>query len=133
MAEKDLREGTKQQRGDSVKLRLVKSFLTPIAAGAASAAAGYAAKKAPALLEQKLLPKLKSLADGAGEAAHELPSRAKSVTSGAGDVAQELGERAKSLVTSDAHHRPGRGRAEIARRREERARGRADRRKARTS
>src|SRR5436309_3160171 len=65
---------------------------------AASAAASYAAKKAPQFLEQKVLPRLKDAAAGAGTAAQDLPSRAKSVADGAGDVAEKLGERAKAVA-----------------------------------
>ena len=129
MADRDSDDGgNKQDRG--FKSRLVSSFMTPIAAAAASAAAGYAAQKAPAFVEQKVLPRLKSLADDAGGSAHDLPSKARSVASGAGDVAQDLGERAKSLVTSNGQRRPSRSAGEIARRQEQRARARADRRKA---
>jgi hypothetical protein len=131
MAEQESRQRGKQNDSGEFKSRLVKSFLTPIAAAAASAAAGYAAKKAPAYVERKVLPKLKSAAGEAGGAAQDLPSRAKSVASGAGDVAQELGGRAKSLVSSNGRRRTSRSAAEIARRQGERARARAERRKTR--
>ena len=131
MPEQDSREGAKQQRRGDFKSKLVSSFMTPIAAAAASAAAGYAARRAPAFLEQKVLPRLKSFAGEAGDATHDLPARAKSVASGAGDVAQELTDKAKSLVGSNAHRRPSRSAAEVARRQEQRARSRTARRKAR--
>jgi hypothetical protein len=133
MAESDRREKDRD-RGD-LKSRLVKSFLTPIAAAAASAAAGYAAKRAPDFLEQKVLPKLRSAAGDAGDVAQQLPERAKSVASGAGDVAQELGERAKSFVpgvgSSVASNRRRRTLSpqDLERRLNERAKGRAQRRK----
>ena len=130
MAENDSREGAKEQGRGDFKSKLVKSFMTPIAAAAASAAAGYAARKAPAYLERKLLPKLKSLAGEAGDATHDLPARAKSVASGAGDVAQDLTDKAKSLVGSDGRTRPTRSAAEITRRQSQRAKARAERRKA---
>jgi hypothetical protein len=128
MPDQPSRSENEKGRGDFT-LRMVKSFMTPIAAAAASAAAGYAARKAPAYVEQKVMPKLRSLAGDAGGAAGDLPSKAKSVASGAGDVAQELGERAKSLVTSNGRRHPQRSLGEIARRQEQRAKARADRRK----
>ena len=131
MAERDSRETDKHQGRVDLKSSMVKSFMTPIVAAAASAAAGYAARKAPAYIEQRLLPKLKSVADDAGDAAHDLPSKAKSVASGAGDVAQDLTDKAKSLVGSNGRRRPSRSAAEIARRQTERAKARADRRKVR--
>jgi len=131
MADKDSREGAREQSRSDFKPRLVKSFMTPIAAAAASAAAGYAARRAPAFVEQRVLTKLKSIAGDAGGATHDLPARAKSVASGAGEVAQELTDKAKSLVGSNGRSRPTRSPAAIARRREQRARSRAERRKAR--
>src|SRR5437763_16802086 len=98
------REG--QGRGD-FKSKLATRFLTPIAAAGASAAAGYAVKKAPDFFERTLLPRLRSLAGDAGSVTHDLPARAVSVAStaasSAGDVAQELGDRAKSIVSSTPH------------------------------
>jgi hypothetical protein len=143
MAEQDSREGARREqarreqarrdheRRSDFKSKLVSSFMTPIAAAAASAAAGYAARRAPAYVERKILPKLKSLAGEAGDATHDLPARAKSVASGAGDVAQELTDKAKSLVGSNGPRRSIRSSAEIARRQEQRAKARVERRKAR--
>src|SRR5262245_64892288 len=58
--------------------RLAHRALMPIVATAASAAAGYVAKKGPDLFEDKVLPKLKQAASGAGSVADDIPSRAKS-------------------------------------------------------
>jgi hypothetical protein len=128
---------------DSFKTTILTRLLTPIAAAGASAAAGYAVKKAPDMLE-RVLPKLRSLAGDAGNVTHDLPQRAASVASNAassaGDVAQELGDRAKSLVSaaplvgngsSSGLTRAKVSPAELEKRREERARGRAERQKAR--
>src|SRR5437763_6049954 len=125
------REG--QGRGD-FKSKLATRFLTPIAAAAASAAAGYAAKKAPDFFERTLLPRLRSLAGEAEGVTRDLPAKAATVASSAGDVAQELGDRAKSLVTSGTPASSGNSRSkvslqELEQRRGERARSRAERRK----
>ena len=73
-------------KGDFTR-RLAQKALMPIVATAASAAAGYAAKKGPHLFEEKVLPKLKQTASGAGDAAEDLPARAKEAVSTVGDLA----------------------------------------------
>src|SRR3954462_15838066 len=73
-------------KGDLTR-RLAQKALMPIVATAASAAAGYAAKKGPHLFEEKVLPKLKQTASGAGATAESVPSRAKDAVSSAGDLA----------------------------------------------
>jgi hypothetical protein len=114
--------------------RLAHKALMPIVATAASAAAGYAAKKGPDVFERRLLPKLKELAGGAGNATAEIPERAKSVAGGAGDLAEGLTQRAKDVVP----HRSGGGRDgdlspdELERHVKQRAEARAARRKATT-
>ena len=128
-------QGRDRRRGQGdFKSRLVTRFLTPIAAAAASAAAGYAAKKAPDFFERTLLPRLRSLAGEAEGVTRDLPAKAATVASSAGDVAQELGDRAKSLVTSGTPASSGNSRSkvslqELEQRRGERARSRAERRK----
>ena len=124
------------QDGGSVKSRIATRFLAPIAAAAASAAAGVVVKKGPDYFERVLLPRLRELAGEAGNATHDLPGKAASVASGAGDVAQDLGDRAKALVGSGGQMSNGSGgrnfsAQELEKRREGRARARADRRKAR--
>src|SRR5437868_12682556 len=98
MDEKDSHGRDRRQSQGDFKSRVVTRFLTPIAAAAASAAAGYAAKKAPDFFERTLMPRLRSLAGDAGGVTRDLPAKAASVASNAGDVAQDLGDRAKSLV-----------------------------------
>jgi hypothetical protein len=122
-------------RGD-LKSRLMKSFLTPVVAAAASAAAGWAARRAPDAIE-RALPKLRSAVDGAGSALGELPSRARSAAGDAGDLAHDLGERARHAVGSapGSDGRPVRSRLtpdELEQRRSDRARGRAQRRRTRS-
>jgi hypothetical protein len=122
------------------KGRLVSRFLTPIAAAAASAAAGYAVKKAPDVLE-RALPKLRSLApdtDSVGELPGRAASAATNAAAGVGDLAQDLGGRAKALVTPGQPTNGGgadrKGSLqELAQRRDERTRSREARRKARSS
>jgi hypothetical protein len=125
----------------TVKTKIATRFLTPIAAAAASAAAGYAVRKGPEYFE-RVLPRLRELAGEAENVTRDLPTKAVSVASGAGDVAQDLGDRAKALVgsggqASNGNHRASNGNhrrfspQELEKRREERARARAERRKPR--
>jgi hypothetical protein len=145
MAEDDSQDRDRRGRRYDWKTRILTRLLTPIAAAGASAAAGYAVKKAPDMLE-RMLPKLRSLADDAGGVRHDLPARAASVASNAassaGDVAQELGDRAKAFVSgaslvgnglSSGSPRAEISQAELEKRWEERARARAERQKARRS
>ena len=131
--------------GGDVASRLLQKMLMPIVATAASAAATYAAKKAPQLLEDTVAPKVRELMDGVGGAAQDLPSKAKSATGGAGDVADKLGERVREVAGSavrtagevakgagaNGHRRGSVSSKELERRSEERAKHRAERRKAR--
>jgi hypothetical protein len=131
---------TTGSKGNERKLgsRLLEKALMPIVATAASAAASYAAKKAPQLLEDKLVPKLRGLARDAGGAARDLPGKAKATAGDAGDVAEHLTERVKSVAggaSRTAQAKSGRGRnnvssAELERRARERAAHRSARRKA---
>jgi len=126
----------------SVKHRMTQRFIAPIAAAAASAAAGYALKKGPQLFEEKILPWLRNATEGAGDAARELPSRARAAAGDAGDVAERLTDRARS-VASGARGEDSSGTRERARkavssnqfeqRRKAREKGRAQRRRSRTS
>jgi hypothetical protein len=75
-------------KGDFTR-RLAQKALMPIVATAASAAAGYAAKKGPQLFEEKVLPLLKEA---------DVSSRAKSAVGSVGDVAQDLTQKAKDTV-----------------------------------
>jgi hypothetical protein len=99
------RSGTKQQ--------IVDKMLIPLAAAGASAAGGYLARKAPAFVEQKLLPKLR-------EAGNSSTPR---------DVAQTLVDRAQT-VAKKVTPRESVSMDELLKRRQERERNRAARRKA---
>jgi hypothetical protein len=80
-------ETTEKGMKNDLTRRLAHKALMPLVATAASAAAGYVAKKGPHLFEEKVLPKLKQTANGAGDTAGDLPSRAKDVVSSVGDMA----------------------------------------------
>lgn len=107
-----------------------KKLLMPLAATAVSAAATYAGKRAPHLLETKVMPKLREATSGT----EGLAERAKS---GTGDLASGLAERAKSVVGHDSDGMSGSSRSrdalssgELEKRRSERAEHRSSRRKA---
>ena len=99
------RSGTKQA--------LVDKVLIPLAAAGASAAGGYLARKAPAFVEQKLLPKL----------------REAGTSSSPRDVAQTLVDRAQT-VAKKVTPRESVSMDELQKRRQARDRNRAARRKA---
>jgi len=121
-------------KGDFTR-RLAQKALMPIVATAASAAAGYAAKKGPQLLEEKVLPLLKD---------SDVSGRAKSAANGVGDVAQDLTQRAKDTVpgmssssdtssgTSSTRRNGGLSKGDLERHVKERSDARAARRKATT-
>ena len=100
------------KRSDTKKA-LVDKVLIPLAAAGASAAGGYLARRAPAFVEQKLLPKLRD----AGT-----PGTPR-------DVAQTLVDRAQT-VAKKVTPRASVSTDELQKRRQERERNRAARRKA---
>ena len=115
----------------SIGSRLLEKALMPIVATAASAAAGYAAKKAPQLVEDRVVPKFRELAKSAGGAARDLPGKAKSAAGDAGDVAEHLTERVRSVAGSTARSRRNTvSSSELDRRMKERAKHRSARHKA---
>jgi hypothetical protein len=102
--------------GGELTGRLAKKLLMPLVATAVSGLAGYAGKKAPQLLEQKLMPKLREAT----------PDRS------VGDLADGLAERAKAVVGNQrADARPAKrsSPAQLEERRRQRA---ADRKARRT-
>jgi len=128
-------ESTAKRSERSVTSRLLEKALMPIVATAATAAASYAAKKAPQLIETKVVPKARDLMSGAGDVARDLPGKAKSAAGDAGDVADQLTDRVKSVAGASRAAQPGRRRTnvtsdELDRRAKERARHRSARRKA---
>ena len=107
----------------------------PIVATAASAAAGYVAKKGPDVFEDKVLPKLKQATSGASSVADDIPSRAKSGADEVGDLTNGLTDRVKNVTpgVADAqrHRHSGElSQAELNSHVKRRAAGRAARRKA---
>jgi hypothetical protein len=132
---------TKRNRGGGVMRGLAVKLLTPLVAAAASAAAGYAAKKGPKLLEETVLPKLREARGGAGERMHDLPAQARSAAGGATDLAQDLAGRVtgqaegSSSARSEGDRSGGGsdvGSEELEAKREARAERRAARRNAST-
>jgi hypothetical protein len=123
-------------KGDFGK-RLASKALMPLVATAASAAAGYVAKKGPSFFEETVLPKLKAAASSAGNAVQEAPSRAKDAAGGAGDLAENLTSRAKETVGSgrssggngNGKRGGGLSQDELQQHLKERAQARAERRK----
>jgi hypothetical protein len=118
-------------KGDFGK-RLAHNALMPIVATAASAAAGYVAKKGPSFFEERVLPKLKEVGDGVGSATSAVPARAKQVAGNAGDLAEGLTSRAKETVggSGNGHRRGALSQSDLDRHVKERAEARAKRRKA---
>ncbi len=126
--------------------RLMVKLLMPIVATVASAAAGYAAKKAPELLEEHIGPRLRGAKDDVAKSVGDVPTRAKSAAGGAGDLASGLAERARAVAvgavpwgddndadeTSGANGQSSRSSDDLARRRAERAERRDDRRRNRS-
>ena len=97
-----------------------------------SCAAGYAAKKGPHLIEEKVLPKLRVAVGSAGGAAEDIPARAKSAAESVGDLAGGLAQRAKDAApgTGGQRRSGALSPAELDRHVKRRAEARAARRKA---
>src|SRR3954453_6252890 len=123
--------------------RLIVKLLMPLVATAVSAAAGYAVKKAPELLEE-FGPRLRGAKDGAAKSVGDLPGRAKTAAGSAGDLATGLADRARAVARGAAHwgegdeagesngtsgSAPERSQEELTCRRAERAGRRDDRRR----
>jgi hypothetical protein len=126
----------KKSKGRDLAGRLLEKVLMPIVATAASAAATYAAKKAPQIIDAKVAPKVRELVSGAGSAAHDLPAKAKAAAGDAGDVAERLTDRARSAAgggirsaTSDASRHRAVSTRQLEQRLGERRKARAERRK----
>jgi len=127
----------------SAKKRIAEKLLAPVVAAGASVAARYAVKKAPDIakktpdfLEKTLLPWLRQAAEGAGGAAEKLPEAARSAVSSGGDLAEKLTDRARDVTGGGGNGSGGGGGngrlsvEQLTARSEDRAKGRAERRKA---
>jgi hypothetical protein len=98
--------------------RLAKKLLMPVVATAVSAAASYAGKRAPKLIEEKVMPKVREAASSSEDLAGSLADRAKAVVGGSG---------------GDGRVEPSRSSGLSDREREEKRRARAEQRQARRS
>jgi hypothetical protein len=126
----------------SVKRRVGEKLLMPIVAAGTSAAMGYVVKRAPGLVEDKVWPRVREAAQGAGGLSEKLPDKlpdqARSAVESGGEIAEQLVERARDItgIREDDGETAGSSRIsqdELSRRSEERARHRAQRRKTTTS
>jgi hypothetical protein len=135
---------TTSPRGGSVRSSITRKVLMPLVATAASAAASYVARRAPAFLENTVLPRLREATSGAGGVARDLPDRAKSAATGAGDLAVDVTQKAKSVAIGQTSSPPASGGGRVSarqvmtsgereRQRNERAKHRAARRQTSTS
>jgi hypothetical protein len=103
-----------------------KKLLMPLVATAVSAAATYAGKRAPRLLEEKVMPKLRDATSGSEDLASGLADRAKAVVGrGDGD-----GDARGSGSSQGSGSRRSFSDDEFEQRRKARAEQRANRRKA---
>jgi|1186.fasta_scaffold325105_2 hypothetical protein len=87
-------------KGKSLGSRLLEKMLMPIVATASGAAATYAAKKGPQLLDEKIAPRVRELMNGRGSGSEEPAAEADSTAGDAGDVAESLNDRARSAAGS---------------------------------
>jgi len=121
----------------SGKGRIAEKLMVPVIAAGASLAARYVAKKGPQFVEDTVLPWLRETAEGAGGVAEKLPDKARSAVSSGGDLAEQLTDQARGLTglgggNADGDNGEGRrlSQDELSERSEERAKRRAQRRKA---
>jgi hypothetical protein len=106
----------------SVKRSLAEKTLMPIVAAGTSAAVGYVVKRAPGFVEDKVMPRVRDVAQGGGaDLTGNLVERARDLT-GTGDDDDGDGESESSGDSTLSQD-------ELSRRSEERARNRAKRRK----
>jgi len=91
------KKATSAPKPKDVAGRLIVKLLMPLVATAVSAAAGYAVKKAPELLEE-FGPRLRGAKDGAAKSVGDLPGRAKTAAGSAGDLATGLSDRARAVA-----------------------------------
>jgi hypothetical protein len=133
MVETETAAGSDSQKRGVVG-SLTKKLLAPVVATAASALARYAAKNAPRILEQTVLPKLREVRRSTDGRVQDLPAKARAAASGAGELAQELagrvsgGEDGPPAPVPSSKARTTLSRGELAERREARAERRTARR-----
>ena len=125
-----------EKRSQGASSRIAAKLLMPLVATTVSAAASYAVKRAPQLLEEKVLPKLREARE-ADVGLADVSAKARSAAGGAGDLAAGLTARVKSVAGTDSDEdgasvsrpRSSASTQERERRRRERAAGRESRRK----
>ena len=111
---------------------LAKKIFVPLAASAASAAAAYAVRKLPALVQEKVMPKLKGgrSSGAAGDVLSKAKDAVGETVSTVADRVSELRESASGSSRSPGPSLSSKELDELERRRKERAKHRAERRKA---
>jgi hypothetical protein len=121
----------------SEKGRVAEKLMVPVIAAGASLAARYVAKRGPEFVEDTFLPWLRETAEGAGGVAEKLPDKARSAVSSGGDLAEQLTDQARGVTglgggSAEGGNDEDRGLSpdELSERSEERAKRRAQRRKA---
>ena len=118
--------------GESRKDSLVKKIFVPLAASAASAAAAYAVRKIPAFVQEKVVPKLKGStpSGSAGDVLSKAKDAVGETVSSVADRVGELRDNVSGGSRSPAPSLSSKELDELERRRKERAKHRAERRKA---
>jgi hypothetical protein len=112
----------------SAKRAVGKAVMAPLVAAGASLATRYVVKKGPEFVEETFLPWLRETAQGAG-----VTDKARSAMSSGSDLAEQLTDRARDVTGTDGGDGNGAGglsQDELSSRSEERAKRRAQRRKA---
>ena len=120
-AKEKVREVSGRDRGKE-KGSLAKRLFVPLAASAVSGATAYAARKAPGLFQEKVLPKLKELASNGGtlEKAKKAVEDAVPGVGGSSDGgAESQRERPRRKVSDEQRANQQRERAERRRERRE--------------
>jgi hypothetical protein len=115
----------------SAKRTVGKAVMAPLVAAGTSLATRYVVKKGPEFVEETFLPWLRETAQGAG-----VTDTARSAMSSGSDLAEQLTDRARDVTGFDSGSGDGDGGSsrlsqdELSSRSEERAKRRAQRRKA---
>ena len=113
---------------DGKKGSLAKRVLVPLAASAVSGATAYAARKVPGLFQEKLLPKLKEVANGG-----TLDKAKEAVEGAVSGVADRVTPSESGSSPQQARPRPKVSAAQRERNQRERAKRRRERKQALSS
>jgi hypothetical protein len=119
---KETKEKARELRPDrDGKSSRVKKLLVPLAASAASGATAYAARKAPAFLQEKVLPRLKKALEDGGtvaKAKHAVEEAASEVGERVGAIAPNQpqqggrGDRPRRTISNEQREKQQRQRAQ---------------------